>query len=508
VEFVIQVGDLTDKGTDDGIKTRAEAARSLLDAGIGVFPMRGNHETSAKPPNDFAIPAFRNHFPQTKTGAFNKAGGKKFLVGSNFNGPASVSTDLAGMSYSFDFGPPGQRVRFVIIDNWATPSKNVSAAGYNYGYSIGEQQAWISGMLNKKTRRTGHAFVLSHQPLIAEDHQDALFTGYTNANPDMQNAFFAGLRDNDVKYYISGHDHIHQRSIVAAPDGASNVQELICASDSSKFYAPKPLDDPKWYGQKVRETSIAQDRNRVGYYIFTVDGPRVTVDYYGDTLGNWQSDDSYPNGPPGAGSHVTPLLSFVKKETWGYSLNGKEILVAQGGSYALTDDTSKAIANHEKGYTRTEARILAGTNNSTMTDGSLITAAGTAHRQLTKAVDTGWSPKSANGSAIASDVFTLWGMTDVGSTNTDTYVLSISYDRAVAPKRIAGLVSKDASGRWGDAVDRNSSGTKNFVNGPWNSSYGLGTYGVDSSTHTVWAVIDYTGDFAVGRKQVRHSPGQ
>ncbi len=66
----------------------------------------------------------------------------------------------------------------------------------------------------------------------------------------MQNAFFASLQDNDAKYYISGHDHIHQRSIIVSPDGASKVQQLICASNSSKFYTPKALDQSNWFGQK------------------------------------------------------------------------------------------------------------------------------------------------------------------------------------------------------------------------------------------------------------------
>jgi len=34
------------------------------------------------------------------------------------------------------------------------------------------------------------------------------------------------------------------------------------------------------------------------------------------------------------------------------------------------------------------------------------------------------------------------------------------------------------------------------VNGLWKAGCALGTYGVDPSTHTAWAVIDYTGDFA------------
>ena len=75
VKFVIQVGDLTDNGRDEGIQTRAAAAQALYEAGIGFFPMRGNHETYSGNPNassygglynSYAIPAFQENFPQTR----------------------------------------------------------------------------------------------------------------------------------------------------------------------------------------------------------------------------------------------------------------------------------------------------------------------------------------------------------------------------------------------------------------------------------------------------------
>ena len=48
-----------------------------------------------------------------------------------------------------------------------------------------------------------------------------------------------------------------------------------------------------------------------------------------------------------------------------------------------------------------------------------------------------------------------------------------------------------------NAVDQNIGGTKRFISGPWNSSYGLGTYGVDPATKTAWAVLNYNADFVV-----------
>jgi hypothetical protein len=319
VKFVIQVGDLTEKGNDADIATRAAAAEPLYGAGIGFFPMRGNHEVYAKPEgvNQYGITAFRENFPQTRG-----LGGHLYRA-HDFNSPTTVSSDLTGMSYSFDYGQAGYSARFVIIDDWVTPSKRVPHEnGYMYGYSINDQQSWISERLDKKTRGATHAFVLSHQNLIGENHQDSLFTGYTDANPEWQNAFFACLKKNEVKYFISGHDHVHQRSIITSPDGASKVEQLICASDSSKFYTPKPASDPKWFGQKAREASLSQELYTIGYYIFTVDGPRVIVEYYSDDHGKWQSDDKYPNGLNLSDTGITPTFNFVKKETWGYSLIG------------------------------------------------------------------------------------------------------------------------------------------------------------------------------------------
>ncbi len=235
VKFVIQVGDLTETGTDAAETVRANASQPLYDAHIGFFPMRGNHETYSHIPNGYAIAAFQSNYPQTR-GISNTFGA------ANFSSPTSVSADLNGMSYSFDYGDPCNNARFVIIDNWATPSKEVNVAGLKniyYGYSIGEQQAWISSRLDKNTRGTEHAFVFSHQPLIAENHQDSPFTGYTNANQEMQNTFFACLQNNGVKYYICGHDHTHQRSIITSPDGNSSVEEIICHHAAANSTPPK-----------------------------------------------------------------------------------------------------------------------------------------------------------------------------------------------------------------------------------------------------------------------------
>ncbi|MDM7995568.1 MAG: metallophosphoesterase [Acidobacteriota bacterium] len=586
VRFVIQVGDLTDRAGDAGLAARAAAAQPLLDAGIGFFPLRGNHETYGwlyfrDPDNNLNIPAFKSNFPQTQ-GLANTFGTKNF---------SSPDIDvLKGLSYSFDYGNTGNNARFVVVDVEATtvstktpephPTygpgafyfqftvykhtsdlqgttgayedgvwKKVPAtipAGeyfrisggkpttdfygwnngiitrYNPGGNIwpiadylsyvsatvsgekwpGQQQSWISAQLDKTTRGTEHAFVFSHRGMMGANHADGFFGADPSVSPADQNVFVSSLMNNDVKYLISAHDHIHNRALVASPDGTSQIGQIITTGASTKFYAPASLDD--FAGQKPRETMISQEIRNIGYYIYTVDGPRVTVDYYSDANGNFMDDADYPYGDASIPARLyMPQFSFIKKETFGYSTNGQQFVIPQGKSYTAVADS----------FGGTTAKILAGINSSTATDYSptIIDDKGTPDdtsddvivsepRPLNKVVNTGWT--TINNPMIASNIVSLWGMEDFGRSETDVYVLSMTYsEKRVNGKHLGNggyrLAGIDASGQWVNAVDLNiGKQKKKFVKGPYKPGYGLGTYGIDQETGTVWAVINYCADFA------------
>lgn len=481
VKFVIQVGDLTENGNDADLAVRAGACRSLYDANIGFFGVRGNHETYASPGNSFAIPVIKNYFPQHR-GMGNLFGDPNY---NDFNS-CPLHSDLDGISYTFDY----QDVRFVMLDTWATPSKNASYVGYNFGYTVADQQAWISQRLDKTTRGTDHAFVFTHQNLIGENHQDTLFAGYADANPTWQNNFYQSMAANGARYFISGHDHIHQRSSIVSPDGRSTVEELICASCSSKFYTPKSLTDGNWKGQKSRETSISQEMFTVGFYIFTIDGPTVIVDYYSDDHGNWYSDGNYPNG--GTGTKITPTFNFVKKETWGYSLSRSGIAsftVLEGQNYVI--NTPNTVAK-------------------------VLKAGGTAKdynsRSFVKPAVAWWTDKSTvtNANAV-SDVVTILGTSSAaikvtGNSNVpnDPVGIQLSYDPSVSlarndlnQGRMIAVNVRDESGNWVNAVDKNFAGTKRFVYGAYNKAFPVGTHGVDDVNKVAWAVVNHDSDFAV-----------
>lgn len=478
-KFVIQVGDLTGPGDSAAMKTRAAAAEALYKAGIGFYPLRGNHEG-----NQSGAVMFQELYPQTQ----HK--GPHIFGASNFTSPFVT---LNGLSYSFDYN----NARFILLDQYTRTdnSNNLKSLQDTINDVDGleddnilDQLDWIDTRLSTRPKNT-HAFVFAHKTLIDQHHTDALFGKDPTANYGPQNKFIKSLAVNGVHYFLGGHDHLHHRSFVKSPDGRYEIQEIICASNSYKFYIPrKPACDIEFNGAGgCRETPIVQELGTIGFYIFTVAGPRVMVEYYASD--NGQSN----NGLDGiaADGEVNmvdlPKLSFTKRETFGYNFSGKEFKVPQDESYTLVKDK----------FQTTSMRILGGVNGSKMTDFST--------RPLVKAVNTGWIPKTSlnrkHSRIVYSDILSLWGMADIGSEKTDTYTLSMSYKleslNQLADKGNIGLAIRDKDGNWINAVNKNSGGTKKFVAGPWISKYQLGTYGIDLSINTAWAVLNYNGDFAI-----------
>jgi len=242
-----------------------------------------------------------------------------------------------------------------------------------------------------------------------------------------------------------------------------------------------PTNDEQ-YNRPQRELPIQQELYTVGYYIFTVDGPKVTVDYYSSLNGCSSSWDSTTD----CDLKVTPRLSFIKRETFGYSLNGKEYVVRPGEELTIVNDTCR-IKNSQN----TMAEILNGTNKTftTLFDG----------RPAVQNINTGWDIRDDIdiSAGVVSDLLTLWGMQDViGNKKCDTYVLSMSYDTTI--RGPLSIYSKDSIGNWNKTVHcNNDTSVSHFVVGPYRQSFGLGTYGIDPATHTVWAVVDHDGDFAI-----------
>ncbi len=486
VKLVVQVGDLCNSTTDPVTHTygnapedtRATFAQALYNAGIAFYPLRGNHDSAYQAAGEFV-----RIYPQTQTGLNNntpadallytddygappKVKGHPFVLGANFSSP---NDDMKGLTYSFDY----KNARFVLIDQFGSPDGTA--------YTTDSQQPWITGRLAARPVAT-HAFVFSHKGLITEDHADNLFGSNPASDPEGTDAFIRSLAYNNARYLFLGHDHMHDLSIVRTTLGLvdpAHVTQVVTASDSSKFYTPAiPSNDERYNvpaGYLNRRTPVAQELETIGYYIVTVDGAKVTVDFYSAEVASPFT--------------TTGDLHFTLRQSFGYSLLGKEFLVAQGESYDKVAD----------GFAGTTAAIIGGSNTSTEKDGS--------NRPLSKQINTGWSMRNVH---TISNILTLWGIAGLGTapTSDDVYTLSISYDERAEwrmPLRQGriGIATQDERGKWVNAAEK-TGGAASFVYGPWQPGYGLGTYGVDTATNTAWAVVNYDGDFAVARFMSSH----
>ena len=532
VRFVVDVGDCVDISSTPNLDARALYVQDLYNARIACFPVRGNHEAadgnSGKefarvfPQIGYNLDPDRGPLGPTQAAGRNNATPadilqknpplgvdsqiapparterNTFSVGANFSYPVAVNDANGSVSYSFDY----ENARFILLDQF-------DRTGNTHHSSVAQQQPWIAQRL-KDPQRPQHAFVFSHKNLLGGAHKDNLFGGAAArsdagdgaaetaagaAKRQAEDAFIRSLAEGRVHYFITGHDHHHADSIVAAPlSSGYSVRQVITQSDSSKFYTPAPPFS-------ANETPVSEELWTVGYYICTVDGPRLTMDYYSVDITNQDGTNAAGwNAARGVLTRTPSLTGHWKLlSTIGYSLNGREFQVRQGGSYAAVQD---AIAGGSAGgeeYLGSSAKILAGVNGSARTthDG----------RPLTKAINTGWAPTQ---SGLASDVLKLWGMQDLGADRTDDYILSVSYDVSRLPDDRAatgryGLLSRDISGHWVAATGLNVGGEAAFHLRAYDPiADRLGDWGINRADHTAWAVINHAANaFAVGGVRTR-----
>jgi len=466
VRFVLAVGDLSDYPTVESMRTRATWAQELYDAGIGFFPIRGNHDEGPVGAQEFL-----RVFPQTRTGQMNatpadailwtdsanihpfRAPSGKFAMGSSFSSPSCAK----GRSYAFS----DQGSTFVMVDQFmGTIQEGVKTC------PMSVQIPWMDSVLSARPAGTP-AFLVTHKPIIGACHSDNLFGDDPTVDTAGQARLFETLTRNKVEILFSGHDHQMQQAMIEEPGPRGlRIHQRIVPGASYKFYPPLKVDDeqnvPK-FGKK-RETLLAQDLGTVGYTVVEIDGPRMEV-----------SDWSAPSGIQFGDLLVAPDLEgkWTLRRRWGASSRGRQTLLAQGDSLKKLSDSSQG----------TRVRILSGVWKAAKGDFY--------NRPFSALASTDW--RRIEGQASAA--WTLWGLEKAtGNTATPTFALSMSIDPSIPDSvLLAGslCLAREDSGSWkcvGSTAPRQ---------GSWKTSDAVGARGIDPSSREAWAVVDRAGTFAV-----------
>lgn len=178
-ELVLVAGDVAEGGSGASstrLQQQLEAFRSamapLIQAGIPIYPVRGNHE---------------NDVPDGLS-AWNAV----------FSGSAALPAN----------GPSGE-----INQTFAVTRHNALFLGLDtYANLHRIHQTWLDAQLDANTRP--HVFVFGHEPAFKARHEDGL-----DDHPADRDAFWQSLARAGARVYLCGHDHFADLARIDDGDG-------------------------------------------------------------------------------------------------------------------------------------------------------------------------------------------------------------------------------------------------------------------------------------------------
>lgn len=249
-ELVLIAGDLIygDPASSSSTNMAAQfalwtnAMAPVYQAGIPVYPVRGNHDSYG-----------------------DNALGTAFLTAFT-NTPRNGPTGEVGLTYSFTH----KNAFFAALDQYCT------------AHTV--NQAWLTNQLALNTKT--HVFTFGHEPAVQVMHSSCLAENRT-----ARDAFINSLTDAGGRLYFCGHDHFYDHAIVTAPNGLS-FRQLVVGSGGAPGYSWSGV-----YGADFGEESMAANVRHIGYTngycLVTVSNFTVTVEWKGSAdLIAWQTLDT------------------------------------------------------------------------------------------------------------------------------------------------------------------------------------------------------------------------
>jgi hypothetical protein len=277
VSLVIFTGDLINGGASCGplstqLAAWKEAMAPLYDAGIPVYPCRGNHETHQGESSGAAVKAWRSFFPDLPQ-----------------NGPPAQE----GLTYRIEHA----NATFIGFDQFAGQKSMGSGLTLEIPLpKTGMISPWVIEQV--KAAKTQWVIAFGHEMAFPGHHIDCL----TDARSE-RDALWDALGEKGG-VYLSGHDHLYVRR--SAPDSARRpALELVVGCGGAPPYpydhAPKndgteqpyiPTDlfvnssvNPEAAGASRAKKNTDGLPGYFGYVIVTIDGAKMT--------GEWRALTNY-----------------------------------------------------------------------------------------------------------------------------------------------------------------------------------------------------------------------
>jgi len=258
-EFIIFPGDLVNGYTSEGnlqsqLMTWRNTMQPVYDAGIGVYPVRGNHEKG----DSYGVPTAWNNV---------------------FSGAYSLPQD----------GPAGEENLTWSLTHGTGRAKAIVLGVDQYYPSLDHKapQAWVDAKL--AATDAPHVFALGHEPAFKADHSDCM-----DDAPTDRNLFLNSLIDAGGRSYFCGHDHFYNHLRADDGDGDPNddLHQFIVGT------AGAPLRSEGSYGGNTGPWTPTKDidgdgsddpgtfERQYGYMVVEIDELDVTMTWWHRTGAN------------------------------------------------------------------------------------------------------------------------------------------------------------------------------------------------------------------------------
>ncbi|MDR0842702.1 MAG: metallophosphoesterase [Acidobacteriota bacterium] len=250
-DFVLVSGDLVSGwfrnggvGFTEQYAIWKKAMEPVLQNGIRIFPVRGNHDHG---PERMVLPPLpAQHEPAPGDLERLETAYRAAVDAVNKDLPQNGPAGEKGLSYSF-----GHKNALIVgLDEYAQHEHLVS-------------QEWLDAQLATAAGR--HVFVYGHEPAFETIHRDNLA-----AFPEARDRFWDSLGAAGARTYFCGHDHIYNRGLIADSKGREIHQVISGTGGGSLKTWPGTYPDKRVRGEH-------HDEKHHGYLLVTVEGSKATV---------------------------------------------------------------------------------------------------------------------------------------------------------------------------------------------------------------------------------------
>jgi hypothetical protein len=251
--FILYTGDLvagysTEAAFRSQLRDWIKIMRPVYDAGIHVYPVRGNHDASSK-------------------------------------NSEAVWNDIFQGRYALPHnGPEGEKN----MTFWAQEGNSLIVGLDQWGWHTHAiNQGWLDQVLRDHPQT--HVFVMGHEMAFKAGHHDDCLDN----NEYARDAFITSLSRAGARVYLAGHDHFYDHMEITDPANhpGLNIHQFVLGTAGAPFYHG---DEYNGHNGSWQLGHVKHIEDTYGYIWGEVDGPHVWLTFMGRTATSlYQAMDTF-----------------------------------------------------------------------------------------------------------------------------------------------------------------------------------------------------------------------